>query len=148
MSSISGLLLLWILLAGVLVMLFFFSSRRRHTRCALVTGVQTCALPIYLCRRRGGTRRDPPAPPAFSQVPGLPRRGGRCLACGLGDRPAGRDDRLAFWRDSLEPAVAGPARLHAGAGHRGAAPPLHHRLPRGNRNTSACPVGRRSARPP
>src|SRR3546814_8834668 len=25
----------------------FFSSRRRHTRCALVTGVQTCALPIY-----------------------------------------------------------------------------------------------------
>src|SRR3546814_2787965 len=28
--------------------LFFFSSRRRHTRCALVTGVQTCALPISL----------------------------------------------------------------------------------------------------
>src|SRR3546814_4232169 len=30
---------------------FFFSSRRRHTRCALVTGVQTCALPIYLGAR-------------------------------------------------------------------------------------------------
>src|SRR3546814_6589931 len=30
----------------VLCSLFFFSSRRRHTRCALVTGVQTCALPI------------------------------------------------------------------------------------------------------
>src|SRR3546814_9726937 len=29
-----------------MVLLFFFSSRRRHTRCALVTGVQTCALPI------------------------------------------------------------------------------------------------------
>src|SRR3546814_8137684 len=29
-----------------IVMFFFFSSRRRHTRCALVTGVQTCALPI------------------------------------------------------------------------------------------------------
>src|SRR3546814_18080630 len=29
-------------------MAFFFSSRRRHTRCALVTGVQTCALPIWL----------------------------------------------------------------------------------------------------
>src|SRR3546814_7980516 len=28
-------------------MLFFLSSRRRHTRCALVTGVQTCALPIF-----------------------------------------------------------------------------------------------------
>src|SRR3546814_10523344 len=26
--------------------MFFFSSIRRHTRCALVTGVQTCALPI------------------------------------------------------------------------------------------------------
>src|SRR3546814_8992767 len=29
---------------------FFFSSRRRHTRCALVTGVQTCALPISILR--------------------------------------------------------------------------------------------------
>src|SRR3546814_2202511 len=29
-------------------MRFFFSSRRRHTRCALVTGVQTCALPIWV----------------------------------------------------------------------------------------------------
>src|SRR3546814_7866928 len=28
------------------IFIFFFSSRRRHTRCALVTGVQTCALPI------------------------------------------------------------------------------------------------------
>src|SRR3546814_12170670 len=33
---------------GGSVFVFFFSSRRRHTRCALVTGVQTCALPIYL----------------------------------------------------------------------------------------------------
>src|SRR3546814_10033749 len=30
---------------------FFFSSRRRHTRCALVTGVQTCALPICIASR-------------------------------------------------------------------------------------------------
>src|SRR3546814_1179352 len=29
-----------------MLVVFFFSSRRRHTRCALVTGVQTCALPI------------------------------------------------------------------------------------------------------
>src|SRR3546814_3778569 len=29
-----------------MIVSFFFSSRRRHTRCALVTGVQTCALPI------------------------------------------------------------------------------------------------------
>src|SRR3546814_5756929 len=39
--------LLLYLLTFVLLLFFFFSSRRRHTRCALVTGVQTCALPIY-----------------------------------------------------------------------------------------------------
>src|SRR3546814_5978088 len=33
---------------------FFFSSRRRHTRCALVTGVQTCALPISSIVQRTG----------------------------------------------------------------------------------------------
>src|SRR3546814_2942803 len=33
-------------LLSYFVCFFFFSSRRRHTRCALVTGVQTCALPI------------------------------------------------------------------------------------------------------
>src|SRR3546814_18940453 len=32
--------------------MFCFSSRRRHTRCALVTGVQTCALPIYMSMAR------------------------------------------------------------------------------------------------
>src|SRR3546814_8518011 len=32
----------------VVCYIFFFSSIRRHTRCALVTGVQTCALPISL----------------------------------------------------------------------------------------------------
>src|SRR3546814_6862971 len=36
------------------ICIFFFSSRRRHTRCALVTGVQTCALPIYDERQRIG----------------------------------------------------------------------------------------------
>src|SRR3546814_13057077 len=37
-----------------LLIFFFCSSRRRHTRCALVTGVQTCALPICVqaARRR------------------------------------------------------------------------------------------------
>src|SRR3546814_8156948 len=44
----SGLVSLYVcvFLFCVLVV-FFFSSRRRHTRCALVTGVQTCALPIF-----------------------------------------------------------------------------------------------------
>src|SRR3546814_15317515 len=37
------------MLSGCTFLVFvFFSSRRRHTRCALVTGVQTCALPICL----------------------------------------------------------------------------------------------------
>src|SRR3546814_10530696 len=36
------------MLCRVFVVFFFFSSRRRHTRCALVTGVQTCALPILV----------------------------------------------------------------------------------------------------
>src|SRR3546814_5161854 len=48
------------MLVGILVVLC--SSRRRHTRCALVTGVQTCALPIsppgyvegsFLVKRKG-----------------------------------------------------------------------------------------------
>src|SRR3546814_16824186 len=38
---------LWVLWSFYL----FFSSRRRHTRCALVTGVQTCALPICLSQQ-------------------------------------------------------------------------------------------------
>src|SRR3546814_16876867 len=38
---------MWVIVYLVhLFYIFFFSSRRRHTRCALVTGVQTCALPI------------------------------------------------------------------------------------------------------
>src|SRR3546814_4378350 len=41
----------------VCVCFFFFSSRRRHTRCALVTGVQTCALPICSLIQQTGTRR-------------------------------------------------------------------------------------------
>src|SRR3546814_4975372 len=37
----------------MLLSVFFFSSRRRHTRCALVTGVQTCALPICFVEHAG-----------------------------------------------------------------------------------------------
>src|SRR3546814_7593175 len=46
------LLYLHVCVSCVCSLCFFFSSRRRHTRCALVTGVQTCALPIYwpLCQ--------------------------------------------------------------------------------------------------
>src|SRR3546814_10522250 len=65
----------------VVLLVFFFSSGRRNTRCALVTGVQTCALPI--CRRCGS--------------------GGRGLGRGLGggsDQLHGDGDRFAagWWR--------------------------------------------------
>src|SRR3546814_18016031 len=46
---------------------FLFSSRRRHTRCALVTGVQTCALPICVERYAGALR---PGGHARAQGPG------------------------------------------------------------------------------
>src|SRR3546814_10228503 len=44
-----------------LLLFFFFSSRRRHTRCALVTGVQTCALPISSSFSRPEAPSAPPA---------------------------------------------------------------------------------------
>src|SRR3546814_2696806 len=44
---------------------FFFSSRRRHTICALVTGVQTCALPIWPGAPLHAPRRRGPCPPPW-----------------------------------------------------------------------------------
>src|SRR3546814_2952968 len=44
---------------------FFFSSRRRHTRCALVTGVQTCALPISSNQEIHDTIRKSVSPTMF-----------------------------------------------------------------------------------
>src|SRR3546814_6286867 len=48
---------------------FFFSSRRRHTRCALVTGVQTCALPISKGRRVMSNPSPPRAGGADGDAP-------------------------------------------------------------------------------
>src|SRR3546814_10038047 len=47
-----------ICLYDLMLLFFFFASRRRHTRCALVTGVQTCALPIYEPDDRAADRRS------------------------------------------------------------------------------------------
>src|SRR3546814_13119020 len=64
--------------------MFFFSSRRRHTRCALVTGVQTCALPIWPAsrsnRQRLGSRFRNGRPIATRAVPASPR-GLPCACC-------------------------------------------------------------------
>src|SRR3546814_1167998 len=54
-------LLFYIIVYYVFLCVFFFSSRRRHTRCALVTGVQTCALPIFR------DRSSPVPPRAFAR---------------------------------------------------------------------------------
>src|SRR3546814_10614849 len=61
-----------------IVSLFFFSSRRRHTRCALVTGVQTCALPIYQALVHAGCVGSE----AFDELAasGLAYRGGGAVA--------------------------------------------------------------------
>src|SRR3546814_7451935 len=58
---------------------FFFSSRRRHTRCALVTGVQTCALPISSNRKSFGDDV-----PAFDDG-SLDARGKHVVVVGGGD---------------------------------------------------------------
>src|SRR3546814_6471156 len=49
---------------------FFFSSRRRHTRCALVTGVQTCALPISLFEEYGPRGIKKRLAPHLHTIPG------------------------------------------------------------------------------
>src|SRR3546814_15225087 len=93
---------------------FFFSSRRRHTRCALVTGVQTCALPILVAneaisvldgagqnrlverildRRRGQgviwTLQRPEMAALFDSI--LVMRAGRLVEQGSYDELTGRD---------------------------------------------------------
>src|SRR3546814_7106299 len=65
-----GLFMGYILFMVVFLFFFFFSSRRRHTRCALVTGVQTCALPICLSESSSGSRRRKPS----TTLKQLPRR--------------------------------------------------------------------------
>src|SRR3546814_16443748 len=56
--------------------MFFFSSRRRHTRCALVTGVKTCALPISASRSVSVDRRCSNCGAVFSISPRPPTRFG------------------------------------------------------------------------
>src|SRR3546814_663007 len=87
-------------LLDVLLVFFFFSSRRRHTRCALVTGVQTCALPIFaLLDRQGLCRRALPD-----------RRPGRCDPREQGAPLRHRDeDRTDSGGAAAAPAASGLA---------------------------------------
>src|SRR3546814_4977152 len=73
---------------------FYLSRRRRHTRCALVTGVQTCALPIL--RAEFGELTGVRANPRVSS--GLVGGRGDPLQIVLGGLEY---DELAQWRDTL-----------------------------------------------
>src|SRR3546814_5848769 len=86
---------LYYLCGSVLFVVFFFSSRRRHTRCALVTGVQTCALPIWARasgRGEGGTwpiRKTRRRATGAADEPGGGLGAGRRGGAGLGAELAG-----------------------------------------------------------
>src|SRR3546814_14662825 len=77
---------------------FFFSSRRRHTRCALVTGVQTCALPISSLGTWGNAPTVAPfRSPVFS-IPGpdcIGRRGNAAVGKRLSRR------RMNRWANAM-----------------------------------------------
>src|SRR3546814_8235324 len=92
---------------------FCFSSRRRHTRCALVTGVQTCALPIL-----------PPASLVYVFGHGQFIQAARAIVA-----DAHLDERAkmrAFWRKGEPPAISNAQRVgfHWQDGRWECAPPI------------------------
>src|SRR3546814_12154581 len=108
--------------------LFFCSSRRRHTRCALVTGVQTCALPIYVdrCTELGVSKLLPT--PSWQIDRGRFENflGKRALALGVDFRDAatvravdlgeGDDEhRVTFERNGTQQAMSSRWGVDAGA---------------------------------
>src|SRR3546814_11857293 len=92
---------------------FFFSSRRRHTSCALVTGVQTCALPIYPRDLSagsdlqgvgaGGGRRAAPLRGRAADVADAKGRTPAALAGDDRDADPPHADADPIWRDGSEP---------------------------------------------
>src|SRR3546814_17475245 len=107
-------------------MSFFFASRRRHTRCALVTGVQTCALPIcvYVAVTMQATGECPPRMSSrwkarsWSGKPGDGERvGGRHWPVGGGERIASAAPAVPPSGARLEACCSGrldPAVLNGG----------------------------------
>src|SRR3546814_10180012 len=83
---------MYVVLCGFLFVFFVFSSRRRHTRCALVTGVQTCALPISVLVGMG----ERSSPQAIGQMANaLFERGtvNRVVACHIPKSRARSEER-------------------------------------------------------
>src|SRR3546814_282855 len=122
---------------------FFFSSRRRHTSCALVTGVQTCALPILqghgsgrggAARRRARRRLRSCGEPLVQER--LPPRASRDpgTAIGLAASDA--------WVKERDPVQIGTTHIH----HHGRisiapsaypSPPTHNRHPKRTKGTAS-----------
>src|SRR3546814_20039994 len=85
-----------------LCLCFFFSSRRRHTRCALVTGVQTCALPIVVRETvKIAAGRVPVVPGVLS--PGF----SEAVETGLSFKVAGVDASMLITPFYVQPSQAG-----------------------------------------
>src|SRR5213078_2627580 len=96
---------------------FFFSSRRRHTRFELVTGVQTCALPIFF--GSAGTAASAPSVVVVAAADVLVRQGER----------GGRG--VAHAGDAIEPALEDRVHVAVGAGAGGQRPGTRRLEPRG-----------------
>src|SRR3546814_2336771 len=116
------------------MMLFFlFSSRRRHTSCALVTGVQTCALPIYrgAADGAGGPGRPRVFPPAQVGDPHDQRRDGNELAVFAPEDEGEQDDGEQQDVADREPDLEHGFTFAVGNGSRVA-------RPRGERKVKLC----------
>src|SRR3546814_9600280 len=89
---------------------FFFSSRRRHTKCALVTGVQTCALPIWPAAP-AAPPRPPTAAAARSRRPRTARAARLRAGCPPDARSPGAGNRD---RTGVVQGKRGPVRADLG----------------------------------
>src|SRR3546814_11800405 len=108
-----------------------FSSRRRPTRCALVTGVQTCALPICRWRRdraqwvwqvQGERERRSPRPqsrdrrnhpdPCLEEADLYTRQGGQGPAQRLSDEPAVRSEERRVGKGGVSTCRSGWSPYH------------------------------------
>src|SRR3546814_4137794 len=111
----------------VLMWRFFLSCRRRHTRCALVTGVQTCALPIWCYLDQALRRLDAIG---FQELDGAGGRNVPALLVGGPDLQCGDDLGVA-----LHLGLRGnPRRTMVGPAHRLGAVQLAQRPVKGPRS--------------
>src|SRR3546814_4837235 len=109
---------------------FFCSSRRRHTRCALVTGVQTCALPIYSADVHSRTWSAKMNQTTLSPEPGTSSATPTAADIKLGDgadtssSKAGTRDKISAEAQKLKGKAGEKASEYAAVGKEKASDPL------------------------